>query len=135
MDPVDANVVYLRAIGAGAELLAISRDGGMTFTTPITLAGGSLSAFARLASGTVLVAGLLPGDGGTTAGVAWRSGDGGVTFDDWTLTPMPRLRALAERDGRCTSRAATTATAGRWPCPPTRAGRSSRSRATTRSAR
>jgi MYXO-CTERM domain-containing protein len=100
VDPVDANVVYLRAIGAGAELLAISRDGGMTFTTPITLAGGSLSAFARLASGTVLVAGLLPGDGGTTAGVAWRSGDGGVTFDDWMLTPMPRLRALAERDGR-----------------------------------
>ena len=99
VDPVDANVVYLRAIGAGSELLAISRDGGMTFTTPITLAGGSLSAFARLASGTVLVAGLLPGDGGTTAGVAWRSGDGGVTFDDWTLAPMPRLRALAERDG------------------------------------
>ena len=99
VDPVDANVVYLRVIGAGAELLAISRDGGMTFTTPITLAGGSLSAFARLASGTVLVAGLLPGDGGTTAGVAWRSGDGGVTFDDWTLAPMPRLRALAERDG------------------------------------
>jgi MYXO-CTERM domain-containing protein len=32
--------------------------------------------------------------------VAWRSGDGGVTFDDWMLTPMPRLRALAERDGR-----------------------------------
>jgi hypothetical protein len=99
VDPVDAKVVYLRAIGAGAELLAISHD-GMTFTTPITLAGGSLSAFARLASGTVLVAGLLPGDGGTTAGIAWRSGDGGLTFDDWTLTPMPRLRALAERDGR-----------------------------------
>jgi hypothetical protein len=100
VDPVDANLVYLRAIGAGAELLAISRDGGTTFTTPITLAGGSLSAFARLASGTVLVAGLLPGEGGTTAGVAWRSGDGGVTFDDWTLSPMPRLRALAERGGK-----------------------------------
>ena len=68
VDPVDANVVYLRAIGAGGELLAISRDGGMTFATPITLPGGSLSAFARLASGTVLVAGLLPGDGGTTDG-------------------------------------------------------------------
>jgi hypothetical protein len=100
VDPIDANVIYLRAIGAGTEWLAISRDGGMTFTTPITLAGGSLSAFARLASGTVLVAGLVPGDGGTTAGVAWRSGDGGVTFDDWTLAPMPRLRALAERDGK-----------------------------------
>jgi hypothetical protein len=99
VDPADANVIYLRAIGAGSELLAVSRDGGQYFTTPITLAGGALSAFARLANGTVLVAGLVPGDAGTTAGVAWRSSDGGVTFADWTLAPMPRLRALAERNG------------------------------------
>jgi hypothetical protein len=99
VDPADADVVYLRAIGAGSELLAVSRDGGATFATPISVPGGALSAFARLASGTVLVAGLLPGEGGTTAGVGWRSGDGGVTFDDWTLAPMPRLRALAERAG------------------------------------
>src|SRR5262245_17989787 len=99
VDPADANVIYLRAIGAGSELLAVSRDGGTTVATPITLPGGALSAFARLASGTVLVAGLLPGDAGTTSGVAWRSSDGGVTFADWTLAPMPRLRALAERDG------------------------------------
>jgi hypothetical protein len=99
VDPVDANVIYLRVTGQGSELLAVSRDGGMTFTTPITLAGGTLSAFARLASGTVLVAGLAPGEGGTTAGVAWRSSDGGRTFGDWTLAPMPRLRALAERSG------------------------------------
>jgi hypothetical protein len=99
VDPVDAKVIYLRVTGQGSELLAVSRDGGMTFTTPITLAGGTFSAFARLASGTVLVAGLVPGEGGTTAGVAWRSGDGGRTFDDWTLAPMPRLRALAERSG------------------------------------
>jgi uncharacterized protein (TIGR03382 family) len=99
VDPVDANVIYLRVAGPGVELLAVSRDGGMTFATPITLSGGTLSAFARLASGTVLVAGLVPGEGGTTSGVAWRSGDGGLTFDDWTLAPMPRLRALAERDG------------------------------------
>ena len=37
VDPVDANVIYLRVIGPGSELLAVSRDGGMTFTTPITL--------------------------------------------------------------------------------------------------
>jgi hypothetical protein len=101
VDPVDPNVIYLRAIGAGAELLAVSRDGGMSFTTPIAVpGGGALSAFARLASGTVLVAGLIPGDGGTTAGVGWRSDDSGATFGDWTLSPMPRLRALAERAGR-----------------------------------
>ena len=99
VDPADANVIYLRVTGPGAELLAVSRDGGLTFATPLTLAGGALSAFARLASGTVLVAGLVAGDGGTTTGVAWRSSDGGVTFADWTLAPMPRLRALAERAG------------------------------------
>jgi hypothetical protein len=99
VDPADANVIYLRAIGAGSELLAVSRDGGLTFATPITLPGGALSAFARLASGTLLVAGLVPGDAGTTSGVAWRSSDGGVTFADWTLAPMPRLRAIAERAG------------------------------------
>lgn len=100
VDPADPNVIYLRAIGAGEELLAVSRDGGMTFATPVRVPGGTLSAFARLASGTVLVAGLVPGDAGTTAGVAWRSTDSGVTFDDWALSPMPRLRALAERGGR-----------------------------------
>jgi hypothetical protein len=99
VDPADAQVITLRAIGAGGELLAVSRDGGLTFATPIALAGGALSAFARLASGTVLVAGLVAADAGTTSGVAWRSSDGGVTFEDWTLTPMPRLRALAERAG------------------------------------
>jgi MYXO-CTERM domain-containing protein len=99
VDPADANVVYLRAIGAGSELLAVTRDGGTTLTTPVTVPGGALSAFARLASGTVLVAGLVPGEGGTTNGAGWRSTDGGITFDDWTPAPMPRLRALAERAG------------------------------------
>ena len=100
IDPVDPDVIYLRVLGAGVELLAVSRDGGVSFATPITLTGGALSAFARLASGTVLVAGLMPSDGGlTTAGVAWRSGDGGVTFGDWALSPVPRLRALGERAG------------------------------------
>jgi hypothetical protein len=65
--------------------------------------GGTLSAFARLASGTVLVAGLVPGEGGSNLGVGWRSGDGGRTFEDWTLAPpMPRLAALAERAGMLT---------------------------------
>jgi hypothetical protein len=99
VDPADADVLYLRVIAAGSELLAVSRDGGMSFTTPITLAGGNLSAFARLASGAVLVAGVVPGDGGTTSGVTWRSDDGGTTFGPWTLTPTPRLRALGERAG------------------------------------
>jgi hypothetical protein len=99
VDPQDANVIYLRVSGGGGEQLAVSHDGGMTFVLPVTLADGALTAFARLASGTVLVAGLRAGDAGTTSGAAWRSTDGGVTFGDWTLTPAPRLRALAERAG------------------------------------
>jgi hypothetical protein len=99
VDPDDLNVIYLRVSGGGGEQLAVSHDGGVTFALPVTLTDGALTAFARLASGTVLVAGLRVGDAGTTSGVAWRSTDGGMTFDDWTLTPAPRLRALAERAG------------------------------------
>jgi hypothetical protein len=68
----------------------------------VTVPSGVLSAFARLGSGTVLVAGLIPSvtDAGRAGdGVAWRSRDGGLSFEPWTLAPQPRLRALAERDG------------------------------------
>ena len=102
VDAADPDVVALRVLAPGGDALAITRDGGATFTTPVTVPGGSLSAFVRLASGTVLVAGLAPSvaDGGsTTTGVGWRSTDGGLTFEDWTLTPEPHLLALAERDG------------------------------------
>jgi MYXO-CTERM domain-containing protein len=50
----------------------------------------------------MLVAGLVRSvtDGGiVTTGFAWRSEDGGLTFQDWTLAPQPRLLALAERGG------------------------------------
>ena len=45
-------------IGAGDETLAVTRDGGTTFATPLDVTNGALSAFARLASGTVLVGAL-----------------------------------------------------------------------------
>ena len=34
VDPVDANVIYLRVAGPGVEVLAVSRDGGMTLRDP-----------------------------------------------------------------------------------------------------
>ena len=40
------------------ESVAVTRDAGMTFATPVTITKGTLSAFARLASGTVLVGGV-----------------------------------------------------------------------------
>ena len=102
IDPADADVVYLRVTDAGRERLAIARDGGATIATPVTIAGGRLTAFARLASGTILVAGQIDAavDGGQPAGLGWRSIDGGATFQDWTPPGSPRLRALAERGGR-----------------------------------
>ena len=58
-----------------------------------------MSAFLRLASGTVLVGGSLTIDGGGMNGVGFRSTDGGHTFVRWALTPQPRILGLAERDG------------------------------------
>jgi hypothetical protein len=101
VDPADSNLVYLRvsAITSGTESVAITRDGGMTFTQPVTIDNGSVSAFARLASGTVLVGALinLPGGGGGTRGAGYRSTDGGMTFTSWNLSPQPHIVGLAER--------------------------------------
>jgi len=102
VDSADSGLVYLRAIGATGETLAVTRDGGMTFATPLTIANGALSAFARLASGTVLVGALvnLSGGGGGTTGAGYRSTDGAKTFSSWKLTPQdpqPHLVGLGER--------------------------------------
>jgi MYXO-CTERM domain-containing protein len=99
VDSADSELVYLRVIGATSETLAVTRDGGMTFATPLTIANGALSAFARLASGTVLVGALvnLAGSGGGTMGAGYRSTDGALTFSPWTLNPQPHLVGLGER--------------------------------------
>jgi MYXO-CTERM domain-containing protein len=99
VDPADANLVYLRASGATSETLSVTRDGGTTFATPLTVANGAVSAFARLASGTVLVGALinLAGGGGATMGAGYRSTDGAVSFQPWTLQPQPHLVGLGER--------------------------------------
>jgi hypothetical protein len=101
-DPADPDVLYLRVIGLGTESVVVTRDAGMTFTTAVTVSPGVLSAFLRLASGTVLVGGLvnMDGGGGGMTGVAYRSTDGGNTFVPWTLAPQqPHILGLAERDG------------------------------------
>jgi MYXO-CTERM domain-containing protein len=99
VDGADADLVYLRASATTSETLAVTRDGGMTFSTPLTVTNGALSAFARLASGTVLVGALvnLPGGGGGTMGAGYRSTDGALTFSPWTLNPQPHLVGLGER--------------------------------------
>lgn len=99
VDPANPDLVYLRAIGATSETLGVTRDGGASFATPLTVANGAISAFARLASGTVLVGALvnLPGGGGGTMGAGYRSTDGAMTFQPWAVSPQPHLVGLAER--------------------------------------
>jgi hypothetical protein len=111
VDPNDANVVSARVIAPAGDSLAISRDGGATWKTMFTIAG-QLTAYVRLDSGTILVAGAL-----TLDGVGYRSTDGGLTFNDWTPRTAsasgvldvgddggaphpPHIRALAARGGK-----------------------------------
>jgi hypothetical protein len=111
VDPSDARVITLRVTEPTGESLAVSRDGGMTFAKVASLAG-QFTAYVRLDSGTILVAGALAIDG-----VGFRSTDGGMTFSDWTPHTLgdggvpdvaadggpprpPHIRALAARGGK-----------------------------------
>jgi photosystem II stability/assembly factor-like uncharacterized protein len=93
VDPVDPATIYLRVQGQASEAVVLSRDGGATFQTAASVDKGVISAFARLASGTVLVGAIAGADA-----LGFRSTDGGATFAPWA--PVPHLRALAERGGK-----------------------------------
>jgi hypothetical protein len=95
VDPADPLTLYVRVsdVDGNTESVAVSRDGGATFTKVLSVGNGVITAFARLASGTVLVGAIV-----VTYGLGFRSTDGGATFQPWF--PVPHLRALAERDGK-----------------------------------
>lgn len=98
VDPQDSALVYLRVIASGQDAVAVTRDGGGSFAVPISFAGGQISAFARLQSGTVLVGALLATPSGGTEGTAVRSSDAAASFQPWTTLPNPtHLVGLAER--------------------------------------
>jgi photosystem II stability/assembly factor-like uncharacterized protein len=92
VDPEDADRIFLRVSPpVDREVLAISSDGGRSFSTPMPPVG-VLGGFLRRSDGTLIVSAL---EGGL--GQAFMSYDGGATFESM---PLPlRLRALAERDG------------------------------------
>jgi photosystem II stability/assembly factor-like uncharacterized protein len=92
IDPENAARSYLRAITLTGESLVVVDDGGSTVRTPVMLDGGHLTAFARLAAGPIIAAGVVGADA-----AVYRSRDGGLTFAP--LPGAPHLRALAERDG------------------------------------
>jgi hypothetical protein len=99
VDSDDANLVYLRVIAPNREEVWITRDGGGTFEQALVIDSAALSAFARLASGTVLVGALVNLPGGGTNGTGYRSVDQGRTFVPWSLCPQPHIVGLAERGG------------------------------------
>jgi hypothetical protein len=92
IDLLDADTLYVRVLGASAETLATSHDGGLSFVPLVSIAG-KLNAFLKLASGTLLVGGTA----GTDA-VGYRSNDDGQTFEPWPAAP--HVHALAERSGK-----------------------------------
>jgi hypothetical protein len=101
VDPQDPDKVYLRLTGMTDETpaqpfeaLAVSADGGASWSVPVTVPGEKLTAFQRRGDGTVLVAAL---DTSSMTPRGFRSSDGGRTFEDWPLSIHPR--GFGERDG------------------------------------
>jgi hypothetical protein len=94
VDPTNADRVYLRTHSPAGDAFAVAIAGasGFTVTTPLTFPDGILSAYARLASGTIVLAAVVGVDQ-----VAYRSADNGATFQ--TLPATPSVRALSARGG------------------------------------
>jgi hypothetical protein len=92
IDPIDEDRLYVRILGASAETLAHSDDGGQSFIQSVSIPG-KLNAFLKLSSGTILVGGMA----GTDA-LAYRSKDGALSFEPWP--EAPHIHALAERHGK-----------------------------------
>jgi photosystem II stability/assembly factor-like uncharacterized protein len=91
VDPADPARLYLRVAGEQREKLALSPDGGATVQVVLELSG-TVVAFIRLASGTLLV------DAAEAEGRLYRSHDGGRSW-----APLPAslgARGFAERGGQ-----------------------------------
>jgi hypothetical protein len=103
VDPTNPLRLFLRVVESFGEKVAVSSDGGQSFTEPVAV-NEQFTAFVRLPSGTLLLGGSNGGKG-----VAFRSTDGGASFQPIPLPPAdasgkqpaaPHLRALAERNGK-----------------------------------
>jgi MYXO-CTERM domain-containing protein len=95
VDPTNPQKVFLRIRSPGdggtMEGVAVTTDGGSTASTPLSFPGGILSAYTRMASGTIVLGGVV----GTT-NVAYTSADDGATFQP-VNTAQPGFRALSSR--------------------------------------
>jgi hypothetical protein len=91
VDPNDPQKLFLRIANGQAQALAMSTDGGAHATTPLTFDGGALTAFTRMASGSLIAGGVL----GSTD-IAYRSTDGGGTFTQLPTVPFT-FKGLSSR--------------------------------------
>ncbi len=95
VDPGNPQRVFLRIRSPGDggtdEAVAVTDDGGATASTPLTFPGGILSAFTRMASGAIVLGGVVG-----TRNVAYTSADNGSTFQP-VPTAQPSFRALSSR--------------------------------------
>jgi len=103
VDPADPMTIVLRLISAdnagdAFEALAVTHDGGQTWTTPLQLGGGSLQGFVRRQDGTLVAIGIMrPTDNTMPTSYFFRSTDGGKSF---SMDPLPyHAKGLAERNG------------------------------------
>ena len=93
VDPEDPARVLLRFLGVNDQSLALTTDGGVRASKPVTITG-NFTSFVRLPSGTMLVGAMV--EGGAVPAL-FRSRDRGASFE--TLPNPPAIRALSQRDG------------------------------------
>jgi len=103
IDPTDPQTVVLRLISADNaanpfEALAITHDGGQTWTTPLQIPGGSLQGFVHRRDGSLAAIGIMPSTDGTVpTSYFFLSADGGKSF---SMSSLPyHAKGLAERNG------------------------------------
>lgn len=91
IDRDDPDRVYLRGLGPGGDLLAVSDAASPPARVPLTFANGQMTAFVQTAAGTILTAGNQAG-----VPVLFRSPDA-ETFE--AVAAPPAILSMAERDG------------------------------------
>ena len=93
VDPTNPQKVFLRVGSSAGEALAVTQDGGVSATSPLTFPAGAFNAYTRMASGTIIAGGVVG-----TSNVAYRSTDGGGTFQ-----PLPAALAFRGLSSRGTT--------------------------------
>lgn len=93
VDPSDANRVLLSFLGSADQSIALTVDGGVSATKPVTI-NGNFNSYTRLPSGTILIGAMV--DFSSVPGL-FRSHDGGTSFE--MVASPPGIRALSQRNG------------------------------------